>query len=115
MNLFFANLACARVQLAPMSTTTKFRTAAEYSVGDKGGHSLIFKIKTRNNLQRGADLKWLSAFPTEAEILFPPLTYLQPTGSTQQVVVEKYYAKNQEDTDKEEYLFTIVEVTPTIA
>ena len=110
----FAHLACARVQLAPMSTTTDFKTAAEYSVGDTSAHSLIFKIKTGNKLQRGGDLEWLSAFPTEAEILFPPLTYLQPTGSTQEVVVDKYYAKNQEVTYKEKYSFTIVEVTPTI-
>ena len=31
----------------------------------------------------GADVQWLSAFPGEAEILYPPLTYLQPTGRSQ--------------------------------
>ena len=31
-------------------------------------------------MQRGADLQYLSAFPAEAELLYPPLTFLQPTG-----------------------------------
>ena len=31
----------------------------------------------------GADVQWLSAFPGEAEILYPPLTYLKPTGRLQ--------------------------------
>ena len=29
---------------------------------------------------RGADLEYLSAFPAEKELLYPPLTFLQPTG-----------------------------------
>ena len=33
----------------------------------------------------GAELKWLSAFPGEEEVLFPPLTYLQPTGREQHI------------------------------
>ena len=33
-------------------------------------------------MDRGADLQYLSAFPAEKEILFPPLTYLRPTGVT---------------------------------
>ena len=30
--------------------------------------------------ESGADIAFLSAFPAEREVLFPPLTYLQPTG-----------------------------------
>jgi hypothetical protein len=82
-----------------MSTTTDIATAAAYSISTE---SLIFKIATRNKLQRGADLQWVSAFPSEAEILYPPLTYLQPTGRTQVIVVD-------------DHRFTIVEVTPTLA
>jgi hypothetical protein len=89
-----------------MSTTTDFKTAVEYSAcmqsGDSG-HCLIFKICTLNGLQHGADVQWLSAFPGEAEVLFPPLTYLQPTGKIQVL------------TDIKPYTFTIVEVHPTIA
>ncbi len=82
-----------------MSTTTDIETAVSYSISKE---SLIFKIVTKNKLQRGADLEWLSAFPTEKEILFPPLTYLQPTGRTQ--VIELNNCR-----------VTVVEVSPTLA
>ena len=29
--------------------------------------------------------QWLSAFPAEAEIVYPPLCYLQPTGREQKI------------------------------
>ena len=45
-----------------------------------------------------ADISWLSAFPGEKEVLFPPLTYLKPTGRAE--VVGQC---------------TVVEVTPTLA
>ena len=38
-------------------------------------------------MDRGANLSWVSAFPGEAEVLFPPLTFLQPTGRTMRVEV----------------------------
>ena len=82
-----------------MSTTTDIATAVTYSVSSE---SLIFRIVTKNKLQRGADLAWLSAFPTESEVLYPPLTYLQPTGRTQ--VIELNDCR-----------FTVVEVTPTLS
>jgi hypothetical protein len=82
-----------------MSTTMDIKTAVDYSISRE---SLIFKIVSKNKLQRGADLQWVSAFPTEAEILYPPLTYLQPTGRTQVVEVDAYR-------------LTIVEVNPTVA
>ena len=44
--------------------------------------SLLFKIKTKSFMQRGADLQYLSAFPAEKELLYPPLTFLRPTGAT---------------------------------
>ena len=42
---------------------------------------------TRNNLERGADVQWLSMFPGESETLFPPLTFLQRTRTEPQKVV----------------------------
>ena len=32
-------------------------------------------------MSMGADVQWLSAFPDEAEFLYPPLTYLKPTSN----------------------------------
>lgn len=73
-------------EVAPMSTTSDLRVAARYGVSDD---TLLFKIKVRNFLQHGAELQWLSAFPSEAEVCYPPLTYLQPTGRTQMVTVKR--------------------------
>ena len=67
-------------EVAPMSTTSDINVALEYSRSDS---SLLFKIVTTSFMQRGADLSWLSAFPGEAELLYPPLTYLEPTGNRQ--------------------------------
>ena len=50
--------------------------------GKKDG-ALLMKIVTENNLQRGADLAFLSMFPDEAVTLFPPLTFMKPTGKEQ--------------------------------
>ena len=94
-----AMLSPTHLQVAPMSTTTSLTIAAEYG---KSANSLLFKIKVVNALQHGADLKWLSAFPAEGEVCFPPLTYLQPTGNTQKVRMG-------------ENCFTVVEVVPHIA
>jgi hypothetical protein len=71
-------------EFAPMSTTTDPEVAVGYAVrkGMTNG-SLLMKLKTSNNMQRGAELTWLSVFPGEAETLFPPLTFLQPTGKEQ--------------------------------
>ena len=88
-------------ELAFMSTTTKLNVAVRYSLSR---HSLLFKIVASNFMVYGADLGWLSAFPGEAEVLFPPLTYLQPTGRTEQV--------DAEDCDGNRVTFTVVEVTP---
>jgi hypothetical protein len=42
--------------------------------------SLLFKIVVDNFMLSGSDIAFLSCFPTEAEWLFPPNTYLLPTG-----------------------------------
>ena len=74
-------------ELAPMSTSTDLAVAARCGVSGVSGESLFLKLKVDNPLQHGADLRWLSAFPAESEVCFPPLTYLQPTGRTQDVRV----------------------------
>ena len=66
-------------ELGLMSTTQDINIAIEYSQ-NIGGHALLLKFKVTNMKQFGADVSWLSAFPTEKEILYPPLTFLEPTG-----------------------------------
>ena len=63
-----------------MSTTRDLRVAVRYCLSQQ---SVIFKIVTKGFMEMGADVQWLSAFPGESEILYPPLTYLKPTGSKQ--------------------------------
>ena len=67
-------------ELAFMSTTSDLNVAVRYCISQQ---SLIFKIVSTSFMTMGADVQWLSAFPNEAEILYPPLTYLKPTGRKQ--------------------------------
>jgi hypothetical protein len=89
-------------ELAFMSTTADLSVAVRYSLSR---HSLLFKLVAPNFMSLGADLQWLSAFPGEAEVLFPPLTFLEPTRRTDYV--------GAVDSDGNPIAFTIVEVTPT--
>ena len=61
--------------------------------------ALPSSLRAQSFMQRGADLTFLSAFPAEREYLFPPLTYLQPTGKVVEVV-------------QGGSIFTVVEVEP---
>ena len=80
-----------------MSTTADLGVAVAYSKSDS---SLLFKISTKSFLQRGAELTFLSAFPAEAEVLLPPLTYLRPTGQKLELMIG-------------ELRYTVIEVEPT--
>ena len=60
-------------ELAPMSTTTSLEVAVRYSAS---ACSVLLKLETANFRERGADLTFLSAFPNEKEVLYPPLTHL---------------------------------------
>ena len=74
-------------ELAPMSTTSEFAVAVQYGTCVEG--SLLLKIVVELALNHGADLQWLSAFPGEAEVLYPPLTYLQSTKCHQVLTCEE--------------------------
>ena len=89
-------------ELAFMSTTSSLEVAVRYSLSRE---SLLLKFVVPDFLSVGADLQWLSAFPSEAEILFPPLTYLKPSGSTQKVTLQH---------GGEQLRFTFVEVAPIL-
>ena len=71
-----------------MSTTTKLEVAIKYAASRS---SVLLKLNTSSFMQRGADLSYLSCFPTESEILFPPLTFLEPvaTRPVEVVVADK--------------------------
>ena len=62
-------------------------------------------------MQRGADLSFLSAFPAESEILFPPLTFLEPKGGAEG---KPKTIKVAETTGTEEaaIVFTVISVVP---
>jgi hypothetical protein len=74
-------------EFAPMSTTSNLNVALSY-LGDFSTTALILKLKVPDALAHGADLQWISVFPGEAEVLYPPLTFLRPTGRIQEVVSE---------------------------
>ena len=72
-------------ELAPMSTTTKLEAALLDSAAPT---SLLFKLRTDSFVERGASIQFLSAFPAEEEVLYPPLTFLRPTGKSTTIVHE---------------------------
>jgi hypothetical protein len=90
-------------ELAFMSTTRDLAVAVRYCLSPK---SLLFKLIVPSFMTTGADVQWLSAYPDEAEILFPPLTFLKPTGRTETITI--YRGRNLS-------CFTVVEVHPLLA
>ena len=83
-------------ELAPMSTTTKLEVALGYLNGmTLSQGAVLFKLAITSKLKMGAELAWLSAFPSEAEVLYPPMTFLE---------VEKQYRRdeNGEELDTKE-------------
>jgi len=84
-------------EVSPMSTTTKLEVALTYAASD---NSLILRLQTSSFMQRGADLEYLSCFGTEKEILFPPLTFLEPTGTKEEFEFDGRFK------------YTVVEVRP---
>ena len=88
------------VDTAPMSTTSDLKIAMQYSLSSS---SVLMRIDTSSFLMRGIGVRWLSAFPAEEEILYPPLTHLQAEGELEHFKVE------------EGPQWTIVTVKPTLA
>jgi len=62
-------------EIACMSTSSDLSVVSSYSASKC---PLLFRIKIDSPMDRGADIKWLSCFPGEEEVLYPPMTYLQP-------------------------------------
>lgn len=62
-------------ELGCMSTSESLKIIASYAASSS---PLLFRIKIESPMDRGASLKWLSVYPAENEVLYPPLTYLKP-------------------------------------
>jgi hypothetical protein len=72
-------------EAAPMSTTSSLNVAVRYALSR---HSLLLRITAPSFMHAGASLGFLSAFPAEEEYLYPPGTYLRPTGVEQTFELE---------------------------
>eukprot|EP00960_Hanusia_phi_P065872 766240-Hanusia_phi.AAC.1 len=62
------------VELGMMSTTTDMKVALQYAT--RGDFPTVFEIAC-GAVDRGASLSFLSQYPEEEEILYPPLSYLE--------------------------------------
>jgi hypothetical protein len=64
------------VELAFMSTSTDIHVAAEYAKkGNNPSYCSIFEIPFDAG-SRGANVQWVSQYPYECELIYPPCTYL---------------------------------------
>ena len=71
---------------------------------------------------RGVDISFLSVYPQEQEYLYPPLTYLSPTGRRSEIVfkpqelgVPEGLASDGASTADGTIRFTIIEVEPQMS
>ena len=78
-----------------------------YALGDS---SLLFKLRADSFMDRGADIAFLSAFPSEREYVYPPLTYLKPTGKLETIHV----AAGEVGDGSPETSITVLEVQPHV-
>ena len=65
---------CGGVEMGFMSTTTDMEQARHYALNAQGAR-VLYEIH-QGVVSRGAEIAWLSQFPAEAEVLFPPFTAL---------------------------------------
>ena len=64
------------------------RVAVDYAIRKTTtGGALLMRIVTKNNLERGMDLQWISMFPGESERLLVPLTFMNRPKRFQEIEV----------------------------
>jgi hypothetical protein len=61
-------------ELGCMSTSTNKDIVANYAMSHQ---PLVFRVISGGFMGCGAEISWLSMYPAEKEILYPPLTYLK--------------------------------------
>ena len=95
-------------ELGFMSATTQLKLAVRYALNQhkQDQDLLLFKIRVPDFMCAGAKLAWLSAFPQEDEVLYPPLTFLKPTGRVDHMDFP---------CDGRQIRITVVEVVPHIS
>ena len=64
-------------ELATMSTTPTLEVAMRYAAS---ASPILLRLRTRNFIERGADISFCSAFPAENEVVYTPLTFILPKG-----------------------------------
>lgn len=62
-------------EMACMSTTSEQSVAEDFAWSES---PLLFKFVSKSFMSHGADISFLSVYPGEKEVLYPPLTYLRP-------------------------------------
>lgn len=62
-------------EMACMSTTSSRKVAEDFA---QSKSPLLFKFVSTSFMSHGADISFLSVYPGEKEVLYPPLTYLRP-------------------------------------
>ena len=58
-----------------VGTYSDLSVAVRYSMSSS---SVLLRLVTDSFIKCGADISYVSAFPSESEYLYPPLSYLQP-------------------------------------
>jgi hypothetical protein len=67
-------------EMGCMSTTEDLAVARKFAKAGMVACALLLKVVCGGMMDSGADIQWLSMYPEEKEVLFPPLTYLLPIG-----------------------------------
>ena len=67
-------------EIGCMSTTDSVDVARKFARLGEKPNPLLLKVEATSLMDCGADIGWLSMYPEEKEVLFPPLTYLRPVG-----------------------------------
>lgn len=75
-------------EMACMSTTSDQKVAEEFALSKS---PLLFKFVSKSFMSHGADISFLSVYPGEAEVLYPPLTYLRPIKISEKTIGTTVY------------------------